>query len=303
MIVVFGGNGQLGQELAHVAALQAAPMETLSHREVDILERSAVASVLARIKPAFVVNAAAYTQVDLAEVNPEEAERSNEIGPAVLASACAEARVPMIHVSTDYVFDGRKKGPYLETDSVCPVNTYGRTKAAGEQEVRRYLKHHVILRTAWLYSEFGRNFLKTILGLVAVKDELRVVADQHGTPTSAREVAEAILRIAARLAPPDLAHRQQFWGTYHFTASGATTWHGFASRIVAAQARLTGRNPRVTPIRTADWPTAAQRPANSELDSSLFTRVFGFSGRHWTDGVDATTRALLASSHRRAHAS
>jgi dTDP-4-dehydrorhamnose reductase len=262
VIVVFGGNGQLGRELARAAAQQATRMEALSHVEVDIAESSAVASVLSRLKPTLVVNAAAYTKVDLAETNVEEAQRANEIGPAVLAGACADAQLPMVHVSTDYVFDGTKERAYLETDGVCPINTYGRTKAAGEQAVRGKLKRHVIVRTAWIYSEFGHNFLKTILRLAVSRDELRVVADQRGTPTSARELAEAILRIAPRLASQDIASQDQVWGTYHFTAEGVTTWHGFASRIVAVQAPITGRNPRVTPITTANYPLAARRPAN-----------------------------------------
>lgn len=296
MILVLGGNGQLGQELARAAALQAASIKTLSHVELDIAKASEVASALTRIKPTLVVNAAAYTKVDLAETNVEEARRTNEIGPAVLANACADAHLPMVHVSTDYVFDGTKQRAYVETDTVCPISTYGRTKAAGEQAVRGTLKRHVILRTAWVYSEFGHNFLKTILHLAATRDELRVVADQRGAPTSAREIAHAILHIA-----PRLLQEEDVSGTYHFTADGLTTWHGFASRVVAIAAPLTGRNPRVTPIKTADYPTAARRPANSQLDCRLFARVFGFSGRHWTEGVDSTTMALISSSQRTAY--
>ena len=303
MIVVFGGNGQLGRELTRAAAQRGTRMETLSHVEVDIANSFAVASVLSRIKPTLVVNAAAYTKVDLAETHVEDAQRANEIGPAVLARACADAQLPMVHVSTDYVFDGTKDRAYLETDSVCPINTYGRTKAAGEQAVRGKLKRHVIVRTAWVYSESGHNFLKTILRLAATRDELRVVADQRGTPTSARELAEAILRIAPRLASREVASQEQLWGTYHFTADGVTTWHGFASRIVAVQSPITGRNPRVTPITTANYPLPARRPANCELDCRLFARVFGFSGRHWTEGVDMTTKALVTSSQRTAHVS
>ena len=296
MILVFGGNGQLGQELARAAALKTIPLETLSQSEVDIAEGAAVASVLSSIEPTLVVNAAAYTKVDLAETNVEEARRSNEIGPAVIASACADAHLPMLHISTDYVFDGTKEGAYLETDTVCPISVYGRTKAAGEQAVRGTLRRHIILRTAWVYSEFGHNFLKTILHLAATRDELRIVADQRGAPTSAREIASAILRIA-----PRLLQGEDVSGTYNFTAEGVTTWHGFASRVVAIQAPLTGRSPHVTPIKTSDYPTAAKRPANSQLDCRLFAKVFGFSGPYWTEGVDMTTRALITASQRTAH--
>lgn len=290
MIVVFGGNGQLGRELSRAAALRAIALHGLARAEADISDSGAVAAALARWQPNLVVNAAAYTKVDLAESNVEEARRGNEIGPATLASACAAIDVPLVHVSTDYVFDGRKEGAYRESDPVCPLSVYGRTKAAGEDAVRRTLERHVILRTAWVYSAFGHNFLKTVLRLAETRDELRIVADQQGSPTSAGELAEAILNIAsALLHDPSLA------GTYHFTAAGVTTWHGFASRIVEIAAPLTGRNPRVTAIGTADYPTAAKRPANSRLDCRLFVEKFGFLPRHWTAGVDATTRLLVAS--------
>jgi len=293
VILVFGGNGQLGQELTRLAAARAIPMHALSRGEADIADGGAVAAALARWKPELLVNAAAYTKVDLAETNAEEARKGNEIGPAVLADACAAAGVPMVHVSTDYVFDGSKPDPYRETDPVRPISVYGRSKAAGEDAVRGKLKHHVILRTAWVYSEFGNNFLKTVLRLAETRDELRIVADQHGSPTSAREIAEAILYIA-----PALLREQKLSGTYHFTADGFTTWHGFASRVVEIAAPMTGRKPRVTPITTVDYPTAAKRPANSRLDCRLFVEKFGFSPRHWTEGVDATTRTLVAAAKR-----
>jgi len=288
VIVVFGGNGQVGRELARAATQHAVPLAALSHGDVDIADEAAVATTLARLRPALVINAAAYTKVDLAETNIDEARRGNEIGPAVLAAACADAQLPLLHISTDYVFDGSKVGPYFETDPVCPLSVYGETKAAGEAAIRQALAQHVIMRTAWVYSEFGQNFLKTMLRLAATRDELRVVADQYGSPTSARTIAEAILRIG-----PRLWRGEDIWGTYHFTAEGITTWHGFASRVIAAAAPITGRRPRVIAIKTADYPTAARRPANSHLDCSLFARTFGFSAPHWAAEVDVTTRALV----------
>lgn len=291
MILVFGGNGQLGRELFRAATREGIPLTALGRDEADIADKAAVAAALARFAPALVVNAAAYTKVDLAESEPEAARRANEIGPAVVAAACAGAGVPLVHVSTDHVFDGTKAGAYVESDPVSPLNVYGRTKAAGEAAVRATLATHVILRTAWLYSEFGHNFLKTILRLAATRDELRVVADQSGSPTSARTVAETILDIAPRLACGEAV-----WGTYHFTAGGVTTWHGFASRAVAAQAPLTGRHPRVVAIKTADYPAAARRPANSRLDCRLFAQTFGLSAPCWTEAVDATARSLAGAS-------
>jgi dTDP-4-dehydrorhamnose reductase len=296
VILVFGRDGQLGRELARAAAMRAIPLHALSHAEGDIADATAVAAALSRVKPTLVVNAAAYTNVDLAETNIEQARLANEIGPAVLAQVCSETQLPLVHISTDYVFDGRKNGAYLETDQISPINAYGRTKAAGERAVRRTLARHVILRTSWVYSEFGQNFLKTILRLAATRDDLRVVVDQHGTPTSAREIADAILRIA-----PRLSQNEDVWGTYHFTSEGVTTWHGFACRAVAAQAPLTGHSPSITPIGAAEYPTPARRPANSQLDCSSFARVFGFSGRHWTESVDATAKALITSSQQVHH--
>jgi dTDP-4-dehydrorhamnose reductase len=295
VILVFGGNGQLGRELSRAAGMRAVALHALSHSEADISDSAAVAGAIARHAPNVVVNAAAYTKVDLAETNIEEARQGNEIGPATVAAACAGAGIPMVHVSTDYVFDGSKEGAYLESDSVCPISAYGRSKAAGEDAVRRALSDHVILRTAWVYGEFGHNFLKTILRLAETRDELRIVADQHGSPTSAFELAEAILNVASALS-----RDRNLVGTYHFTAAGVTTWHGFASRIVEIAAPMTGRNPRVIPITTADYPTAAKRPANSRLDCRLSTEKFGFLPRHWTLSVDATTRILVAASRQTA---
>lgn len=289
MILVFGGNGQLGRELLRAAAERDCALQALARTEADIADAAAVAAALERWTPDLIVNAAAYTNVDGAESHEAEARRGNELGPAVLAAACATADIPLIHISTDYVFDGGKDGAYRESDPVHPINAYGRSKAAGEDAVRCALDRHVILRTAWLYSEFGRNFLKTIVRLAQTRDELRIVADQYGSPTSARELAEAILHIAPRLIAEPLLS-----GTYHFTADGATTWHGFASCIVAAAAPITGRNPRVTPIATADYPTPARRPANSRLDCSLFVQTFGLSPRPWREAVQATARALVA---------
>jgi dTDP-4-dehydrorhamnose reductase len=295
VILVFGGNGQVGQEVTRAAASRALSLQALSHAEADIADGAAVAAALSRWRPALVVNAAAYTKVDLAETEIAEARRVNETAPAVLAGACAQAGIPLLHLSTDYVFDGSKEGAYRESDPVCPISAYGRSKAAGEDAVRRTLTSHIILRTAWVYSEFGSNFLKTVLRLAASRDELRIVADQHGSPTSAREIAEAIVQIA-----PRLTREQGLWGTYHFTADGVTTWHGFASRVVAIAAPITGRNPIAIPIPTAEYPTPAKRPANSHLDCRLFVKTFGVRPRPWTEGVDATTRTLVTSAQQAA---
>jgi dTDP-4-dehydrorhamnose reductase len=286
LILVFG-LGQLGQNLARAGAERQVPLIALDRAQADITDPAAVRAAIAQARPDLVVNAAAYTKVDLAETESEAAFRVNEGGAAIVGEACAG--IPLVHISTDFVFDGAKSGPYVEDDPVAPLNVYGRSKAAGEQAIRRTSPRHVIIRSSWIFGEFGHNFLKTMLRLAATRDELRVVADQRGSPTSTRDLAAAILEIAPRLvAGADV------WGTYHFTGSGTTTWHGFASRIVAAQAPLTGRNPPVTAITTAEFPSPARRPANSQLDCGRFERTFGFRGRPWTEETDAITSALVA---------
>jgi dTDP-4-dehydrorhamnose reductase len=287
VILVFGGNGQLGQELARAASTRAVTLVALSRTEADIADAAAVRDAIARRRPSLVANAASYTKVDLAEKEIEAARLGNEVGPAVLAAACESAGVPLVHISTDYVFDGAKPSAYVEDDPIAPINSYGASKAGGERAVREATARHLILRSSWIYGEFGSNFLKTMLNLAATRDELRVVADQRGCPTSTPDLANAILTIAPRLAVENL------WGTYHFAGDGVTTWHGFATRIVAAQAPLTGRSPRVTAITTAEFPTPARRPANSELDCSRFARTFGFRGRPWFEETDAIARTLV----------
>ena len=288
MILLFGGSGQLAQELVRLASARGIALTALTHAEVDIADSTAVAAAFAKHRPALAINAAAYTKVDLAETEVEQARHGNEIGPAVLAESCHATDVPLVHLSTDYVFDGTKSSAYTETDQIHPINVYGLTKAAGEDSIRRRLRRHIMLRTGWVYGEFGHNFLKTVVRLASTREELRIVSDQTGTPTSTRTLAEAILRMA-----PRLLNRENIWGTYHFTATGMTTWHGFATRIVAAQAPLTGRNPKVTAITSAEYSTPARRPANSVLDCSRFVQVFGFRADPWAEQVDAVTRALV----------
>jgi len=288
VILVFGGEGQFGRELARTAARRGVPLTALARAQADIADADAVKAALAAIRPLLVVNAAAYTHVDKAESDVAAAVAANAKGPAVLARMCAGAGIPLLHLSTDYVFDGKKPAPYVESDVVAPLSVYGRTKAEGEAAVRDILPRHIILRTAWAYGEFGHNFLKTILRLAMERSELRVVADQHGSPTSTRDLSDAILKIAPRLMAD-----ANVWGTYHFTGAGVTTWHGFATAIVAAQTPLTGREPKVTPITTAEYPTAAVRPANSVLDCGRFERVFRCPGRPWADEAIRITQAVV----------
>jgi dTDP-4-dehydrorhamnose reductase len=288
VILLFGGNGQLGRELTALAGARGAPLRALSRTEADIADPEAVTDAIAAASPSLVVNAAAYTRVDEAETNIEEATRSNAAGPAVLAEACAHSHLPLVHLSTDYVFDGSKTSAYVESDPVAPLGVYGRTKAEGETAVRTRHREHLILRTSWVYGVFGRNMLKTALRLARERDELRFVTDQRGCPTSTADLAEAILHVAPRLAAGE-----PVFGTYHFAGTGAATWYDFIRHIVATQAELTGRRPRVVPIATAEYPTPARRPANSELDSSAFAATFGFRAAPWRTRIESIVPKLV----------
>jgi len=288
-ILLFGAAGQLGREVTALAAARGLDLVGLDHAALDISDPVAVARALEAARPDALINAAAYTAVDKAESEPERAARINAFAPGLIAERCARYGTPLIHVSTDYVFDGTKAGAYVEADPVHPVGVYGRTKAAGEAAIRAAHERHVIVRTSWVYGAYGNNFLKTMLRLAGERDELKVVADQRGCPTATRDLAEALLAVAEAAAKGDAR-----FGTYHFAGTGATTWHGFAAAIVAAAEKHTGRRPRVTPITTADYPTPARRPKNSALASDLFERSFGVRAAPWERRVIEVVDALLA---------
>ena len=285
-----GGEGQLGTELIRLAAVAGVEIAAPTMAAMDLTDSATVEAMFAAFRPTAVVSAAAYTAVDRAESEPELAFAVNAAAPAHLARLCAGAGIPLLHVSTDYVFDGRKRTPYREEDPVCPLGVYGRSKAEGEAAVRRELKEHLIIRTAWLYSPHGVNFLKTIVRLASERDELRIVDDQIGSPTCAADLAEAILVIVRRFE-----HASQIpWGTYHYCGRGETSWFGFASHIVAAlAARRRIAAVRVLPIPTRDYPTPAARPAYSVLDCSRIRAAFDISPRAWQSGVEETLDRML----------
>ena len=289
MMLVFGGHGQLGRDIAEQAAVQGVQVALVPRSEVDVTSPDALARAIFAHRPTVVVNAAAYTKVDDAETHAEEAFRINERGAATLARACTAGGTPLIHISTDYVFDGSKAGPYREDDPVAPLGVYGRSKAAGEAAVARLSERYVILRSSWLYGVHGANFLKTIVRLAGERDELQVVADQRGCPTGTVDLAQAIL-VAARRLTADASVS----GTYHFAGTGVATWHEFATEIVAAQSVFTGRRPPGRAIATADYPRPARRPANSELDSSRFAATFGLRAMPWRERTQRVVAALLS---------
>jgi dTDP-4-dehydrorhamnose reductase len=286
-LLVLGAGGQVGRELCRLAWPAGYRVAGFGRDGVDIAQRQAVAEAVARERPDIVVNAAAYTAVDRAESEPEAAWAGNCTGPANLAAACAETGIPLIHLSTDYVFDGTKEGPYREDDPVAPLGVYGESKEAGDRAVREALPEHVILRTAWVYAAHGRNFVNTMLRLAGEHPVLRVVADQTGSPTAAADIAVAIAVVTQQTAAGN-----RRWGTYHFAGGGAVTWHGFAEAIFAEAAPWRGPPPRVEPITTADYPTPARRPANSVLDCTKIGDAFGITPRPWRAALADVIREI-----------
>ena len=296
-LLVLGSGGQVGNELCRYPWPEDYRVTALDQPGLDITERDAVFGGLARLRPDVVLNAAAYTAVDRAESESAAAWAGNCDGPAFLAAACREAGIPLIHISTDYVFDGEQAAPYREDAPVNPLGVYGRSKAAGEAAVRDALVEHVIVRTAWLYSAFGGNFVKTMLRLGDEGRPLRVVADQRGAPTGAAEIAAAMAAIVARIAAGNAR-----WGTYHLTGGGATTWHGFAEAIFEAAAPWRGKPPRVAPIATADYRTPARRPANSLLDCTRIADAYRIAPRPWRVALADVIAELYAERPRAASA-
>ena len=281
-VMIIGSEGQLGWELCRRGASHGFDIIPLDIPGFDITNPAAVKAAVNQPSISLVVNASAYTAVDKAESEPERAFAINRDGPALLASSCAEAGIPLIHISTDYVFDGSKKGPYLETDPVSPLGVYGRSKAAGEAEIRKVLKEHIIIRTAWLYGIHGNNFVKTMLRLGKEKERLRVVSDQYGCPTYAGDLAEAILTIAKQIGE----RRDIAWGTYHHCGKGETTWHGFTEKIFELARQYDSfAIKKVEPITTAEYPTPARRPFNSVMDCSVLTKNFGVCPIQWQESL------------------
>jgi dTDP-4-dehydrorhamnose reductase len=230
-----------------------------------------------------IVNAAAHTAVDQAEAEPELAERINGAGAGAIAAAAARLGVPVIQLSTDYVFDGAKPAPYVESDAVGPVGAYGRSKLAGERAVAAANPDHVILRTAWVYAPQGKNFVRTMLRLAASRPELSVVADQHGCPSYAPDIADAVIAVARRLrSEPD---NPALRGVFHLSGTGHTDWASFAAAIFAASAHRGGPSAKVRRIATMDYPTPAKRPANSRLDCGKLKAAYGIAMPPWRDAL------------------
>lgn len=288
-LLVTGAGGQLGRELLRRGPKRGLVTIGRSRAELDITDPLAIERAIDTADADLVVNAAAYTAVDQAESDPERAHAVNELGPRRLAHACAARGLPLIHVSTDYVFDGAKSEGYVEDDPVAPLGVYGASKEAGERAIREELPAHVILRTAWVYSAHSRNFVLTMLQLAGKQDELRVVGDQRGSPTFAGELAEAILTIANRLDGSPALH-----GTFHFAGAGVTSWAGFAQGVMELCLPAGAKAPVIVPIATAEFPRPARRPANSVLLCGKLGRVYQIEPRPWREALAEVGRELRA---------
>ena len=283
-ILLTGAGGQVGREIQRQAKRAGTAMVSMPRERLDITDRDAVQRVVREIRPGIIVNAAAYTAVDKTEDEPENAFRINRDGAANLAQAATETGIPLIHLSTDYVFDGTRSRPYAETDTASPIGVYGNSKWEGEKAVRQRLAQHLIVRVSWVFGVYGHNFVKTMLRLTQDRDTLQVVADQTGGPTYAGHIADLLLHLCHKIKAPSHAD----WGTYHFCGSPVTSWHAFAEAIVRTGRRLGLIDHPVTvdAITTADYPTRARRPANSALDCRKLESTFGLAPQAWQTGLD-----------------
>lgn len=289
-LLVTGRSGQVASSLAALAGANLTA-ETTGRPDFDLEAPANARDVIAAARPDVVISAAAWTAVDLAETEAERARLANVDGPAAIAASAAALGIPVIHLSTDYVFDGTKSSPYVETDEVGPTGVYGATKLAGERAVAAAQPDHVILRTAWVYAADGKNFVRTMLRLAAERDELGIVADQIGNPTFAPDIAAGIVAVARRiLADPQ---NRDLRGTFHMSGAGETSWAGFAEAIFAGSAARGGPSARVRHIATADYPTPARRPANSRLDCTKLADIHGVRLPRWQDGLARCLDRLL----------
>ncbi|WP_440658036.1 dTDP-4-dehydrorhamnose reductase [Ensifer adhaerens] len=290
-ILITGGTGQVGTELLRCHWPEDIELVAPARQELDLCDCDRIKSYIAAGSFSAVINSGAYTAVDRAESDILTAWKVNAMAPVAIAAATKDSGVPIIHISTDYVFSGAKNSPYLEEDPVAPLGVYGASKEAGEQAVRTGNPRHVILRTAWVYSEHGSNFVKTMLRLAKTVPGIKVVGDQIGSPTSAVDIAKTVQKITLSLINHDAAPT----GTYHFTNAGEASWFDFASEIFRLRGSLRDTSPVLEEIRTFEYPTAAKRPANSTLSHEKIEADYGVNPRHWKDALSDVMASLRAS--------
>jgi len=286
-LLVTGANGQLGQCLADQLKAQGISHTLLSRQDADINDTVVLEKIIADKSVTAIINAAAYTAVDKAESEPELARRVNVDGPTALAKLCARFDIPLLHVSTDYVFDGSKQTPYVETDTTGPTGVYGQTKLDGELAIQRHASKYIIMRTAWVFSEYGNNFLKTMLRLARERDTLGVVADQYGCPTYAGDIAKALITVASQLHGSEVKQESRY-GIYHYAGDEAVSWYEFAMAIYTAahkQGVLT-KIPTVNAIATEAYPTPAKRPVYSVLNTAKMLAAYGVAATEWRVAVE-----------------
>lgn len=289
-ILIFGTTGQLGRELTRARWPKQTRIIALGRPEADFTVPRALGEVVRSVAPDAIVIAAGFTHVDAAETNETLARTVNADAPAAIAAAAADRNLPVIYPSTDYVFDGRKSGRYDEDDPVAPLGAYGRSKAEGEQRVRFTAGRHAILRTAWLYSPFGLNFVRTMLRVAADRPEVAVVGDQHGCPTAAADLAAAIVAVVGRLLDDE-----RLSGTFHAVGTAEATWYDIAAAIFTRLERLGLPRPRLRRITTGEYPTAAVRPRNSRLATDRLAATFGCELAGWPIALPRTLSELLES--------
>jgi dTDP-4-dehydrorhamnose reductase len=295
-IFVVGEHGQMAQALGRECTTRGHTVRLAGRATADFTDPAALAAAVADFQPELVVNTAAYTAPDKAEDETDQAFLLNRDGAANVAAVAASVRAPLIHISTDYVFDGRKPSPYVETDAPNPVSVYGASKLAGEAAIAEVSKDYLILRTSWVYSPFGNNFVKTMLQMASQRDEIGVVDEQWGTPTFAVDLTGAILSIGEALLTA--SDRSTLIGIYHAAGLGETTWYRFARAIMKGSANKGGPSCRVRPIAIDEYPARAKRPQNSRLDSSKLARVFGIRLPSWETSLDICLDQLINTSQR-----
>lgn len=280
-LLLVGATGQLGCEISsHPDILKNHTLSCLSHRELDITDSDAILRACAQYMPDLIINAAAYTKVDQAEIDVELAYAINAQGAGNLAQICEKLRIPLIHFSTDYLFDGEKSTPYTEEDKPSPLNIYGDSKWQGEVLVRQHCSKHIILRVSWLFGIYGHNFFKTMLNLAREKKEIKVVNDQYGSPTPTFSIANALYLILQKIASSDI----DLGETYHFCGTPSVSWYEFAKTIIHTAARFeTLKVENILPISTLEYPTPARRPKNSFLSCEKITTTLGISQPNWAE--------------------
>ena len=290
ILLTGGAGGQVGWEVIQQCKLTQHELIPLALEDLDITEESQVKETLALHQPDIVINAAAYTAVDKAEDQPEIAFKVNRDGVAYLANACQSLRIPLLHISTDYVFDGEKTSPYQVDDKANPRNVYGASKWEGEQILRQTLNEHIILRTSWVFGSYGNNFVKTMLKLAETRTELGIVADQYGAPTSAQSIASCLLTLCERYEQSKTLP----WGTYHFTGTPKTTWFDFGNNIFkqAEKLNLLKKQIKTKPVTTQQYPTKAQRPINSQLDMQLTESQLSISPPSWEADLNDVLQSI-----------